>query len=306
VIRRVNALGPLAALALAAGLAPALRAQTNPATPAQPTTAPGKTLGRVDSADIPKEEKKTPPKLDKTNFTPSGEQVAELVLYSTGISRNVLKQVRHNGVERGQMTRATADGRTEEVTYERRFVYGETADKDKYRLDQKTAQSEFALVYNAGQVWGVINGTAFAPRQEASSEFISQARHSVDALIRYKENGATVTYVTKDKQKGLDLWIVDLTDKEQNKTRYYVSARTGNVLWLEYEETPPGAAAPVKYRRTFHDYRRAQGVNVPHRTVLYQDDRQKEETRILTITFGVRMDDSYFQNPQTAVNGNQF
>jgi hypothetical protein len=301
VIRRVNVLGLLAALALAAGLA---RAQTNPSAPSQPTTAPGKTLGRVDKEDIPKEDKKQPPKIDKNNFTPTGDQVAELVLYSTALTRNVLKQVRHNGVERGQITRATADGRTEEVTYERRFVYGDSAEKDKYRLDQKTPQTEFALVYNEGRVWGVINGTAFAPRQEASSSFLSHARHSIDALIRYKENGATVTYVTKDKQKGIDLWIVDLADKDKNTTRYYVSSRTGNVLWLEYEETPPGASAPVKYRRTFHDYRRAQGVNVPYRTVLYEDDKQKEETRVLTVTFGVRMDDSYFQNPQTAVNSN--
>ncbi len=309
-IRRLNVLVALLAFAFAAGLAPRLQAQTNPNTPTTPTTtAPAKTLGHVEKDDIPKDEKKTQPKLEKASVIPTGDQVAELVLLVTTNSaapREVLKQLRRNGVERGSMTRALADGRTEDGTYEQRFVRGETSDKDKIRLDQKTPVAEYALVYNTGQVWGVINGTAFTPREEASASFLARTRHGIDALLRYKENGSTVAFVNKDKQKNIDLWIVDLTDKDKHTTRYYVSVRSGNVLALEYEETPPGASAPVKYRRTFHDYRRAQGTAVPYRTVLYENDRQIEETRVLTVTYGIRMDDSYFQNPQTATNSNQF
>ena len=304
-IRRVNVLAALAALSVAAGLAPCLRAQTNPNTPTAPATAPSKTLGRVDKADIPKNEKKTQPKLDKASVVPTGEQVAELVLLVTAGTRDVLKQIRRNGVERGSITRLGADGRTEEITYEQRFVRGESSDKDKIRLDQKTPATEYALVFNAGQVWGIINGTAFTPREEASANFLSRTRHGLDALIRYRENGSTVTYVNKDKQKNIDMYVIDLTDKEKHTTRYYVSMRTGNVLALEYEDKPPGAAAPNKYRRTFHDYRRAQGTLVPYRSVLYENDRQVEEARVLTITYGIKMDDSYFQNPQTAANGGQ-
>ena len=163
--------------------------------------------------------------------------------------------------------------------------------------------NEFALVYNEGQLWGVINGTAFTPRQETAAGFLSRTRHDLDTLLRYKENGATLTFVTKDKQKNIDLWIIDLTDKDKNNTRYFVSAKTGHVLALEYEETPPGADKPVKYRRTFHDYRYVQNTLVPYRTVLYADDKQLEETRVLTVTYGIRMDDTFFQNPQTAASG---
>ncbi len=298
-IRRFNVLSAVAPLVLLASLAPCLQAQTNPNSPNTPPTPPAKTLGRVDKEDIPKEEKKTQPKIDRANFTPTAEQVAELVILATG-SRNVLKQIRRNGVERGQMTRVVSEGRIEAVTYEQRFVQGETAEKDKIRLDQKTPASEFALVYNGGQLWGVINGTSFAPRQETAAGFLMQTRHGLDALLRYKENGSTIAFVSKDKQKNIDLWIIDLTDKEKHSTRYYASSRTGHVLALEYEETPPGADQSVKYRRTFHDYRITQSTLVPYRTVLYANDKQTEETRILTVTYGVKMDDSYFQNPQAA------
>jgi hypothetical protein len=72
------------------------------------------------------------------------------------------------------------------------------------------------------------------------------------------------------------------------------------VLWLEYEETPPGGTLAVKYTKRFYDYRIAQGTQVPYRTVLLEDGRQVLETRILTVTYGVRMEDSVFQNPEAA------
>ena len=38
----------------------------------------------------------------------------------------------------------------------------------------------------------------------------------------------------------------------------------------------------------------AQGTQVPYRTVLLEDGKQTIETRILTITYGVKMEDSLF------------
>jgi hypothetical protein len=87
--------------------------------------------------------------------------------------------------------------------------------------------------------------------------------------------------------------LLELTDKENRSTRYYISAKTGRVLWLEYEAAEAGAT-PVKYRRTFHNYRVVQGTLVPYRTVLYAGDRQVEESQVLTVTYGVRMEDSLF------------
>lgn len=235
----------------------------------------------------------------KAGKNPTAEQVAESVIFVYG-GRPVLTQIRRNGVEHGRVTRILSDGHLEEITYEQRFVRGDNSAKDKIRLDQKTPQAEFALVYNQGQIWGIINGTAFTPRQEATAGFLSQSKHGLDALLRYKENGSTVTFVGKEKQKNIDMWVIDVTDKENNKTRYYVSAQKARVLWLEYEETPPGASAPIKYVRTFHDYRAAQNTLVPFRSILTENGKQTEETQVLNVTYGIRMDDTFFQNPQAA------
>ncbi len=235
-------------------------------------------------------------KIDRNQKALTAEQISELTVLVYG-SRPVLAQIRRNGVERGRITRFTTDGKTEQATYERRFIRGESADKDKIRLDQKMPTMEYSLIFGEGRLWGVINGAAFTPRQDAADAFLSQHRHSVESLLRYKENGATINLVGKEKQKGLDLYVLDLTDKDKRTTRFYISVKTFHVLWLEYEEASSGAA-PLKYSKRFSDYRYAQSTLVPYRTIMMEDGKQTQETRILTVSFGVKVDDTLFKNPQ--------
>jgi hypothetical protein len=89
----------------------------------------------------------------------TAEQVAETVIAiaGQGMGRAVLNQIRRNGDEHGRSTRIGADGRSEDARYELRFVRGDKSEKDKIRLDNKTAQAEFSLVYGEGQIFGIIN-----------------------------------------------------------------------------------------------------------------------------------------------------
>jgi hypothetical protein len=229
------------------------------------------------------------------NYT--AEQIVESVILVYG-SRAALEHIRRNGVERGRVIRTMPEGAIEEANYERRFVRGEDLDKDKIRLDQRLPTMEYSLVYGGGKIWGLINGTAFTPREDAATNFLSQHRHSLDSLLRYKESGYTISLVGQQQQKGLDLYVVDLEDKEKRKTRYYVSSRTLRVLWLEYEEAPTRGATPVKYTKKFMDYRIVQQTLVPYRVVLLEDGRQSQETLLLTITYGVKVDEAIFKNPE--------
>jgi len=225
------------------------------------------------------------------------EQIVESVILVYG-SRPVLEHIRRNGVERGKLTRFNEQGTAEDANYERRFVRGENLDKDKIRLDQKLPTMEYSLVFGDGKLWGLINGAAFTPRQDAAANFLSQHRHSIDSLLRYKECGSTVTLVGKEQQKGLNLYVVDLEDKEKRKTRYYISSKSLRVLWLEYEDAPTPGATPVKYTRKFLDYRAVQQTLVPYHVVLIEDGKQTQETHILTIIYGSKLDESIFKSPE--------
>jgi hypothetical protein len=227
------------------------------------------------------------------------EQIAEIVILAAG-SRPVLAQIRRNGIERGRVSRIAKDGRSEDTRYELRFVRGDKPEKDKVRIDNKTPQAEYSLVFGDGKIFGLINGSPFQPRPEATADFISQQAHSIDALLRYKENESKLASAGKDKHQGIDVHVLDLTDKADRKTRYFVSAKTYRVLWLEYEDTLPGTSTPVKYMKRFYDYRYVQNTWFPYRTVLTEDGKQTVETHILTVTFGVKIEDALFQNPEAA------
>ena len=236
------------------------------------------------------------PDKDAKNFT--ADQVAESTIFIYG-SRNLLAKIRRNGVEVGRICKPTCEvGKVEEATYQRRFVRGESMDKDKVRLDQKMPTLEYSLIFGSGQLWGLINGSSFTPRQDATNTFLAQHRHSLDTLLRYKENGSTLAPLRKDKQKGLDLYILDVIDKDKQLTRYFISVKTLHVLWLEYDDVTPASTGPLKYSRKFMDYRYAQGTLVPYRTVLLEDGKQVQETRVANVTYGVRLDDALFKSPE--------
>jgi hypothetical protein len=225
------------------------------------------------------------------------EQIVETTITIYG-SRPSLAQIRRNGWERGKITSVTDDGRTEESTYERRFIRGESFEKDKIRLDQKTPTQEYSLVYTDGKTFGLIKDSSFTPRENTATTFLSQMWHGIDALLRYKENGSTITLFGKDKQQNIDLYVVDLVDKEKRKTRYYISQKYFRVLWLEYEEPAADGGKTVKYMRKFYDYQYIQSTLVPKRTLYFEDGKQKEETRVLSVTYGIKMDDALFKNPE--------
>ncbi len=262
-----------------------------PETPKKETPAPAKeTKETKDTPIVGKDSKSN----QGTKFT--AEQVVESVILIYG-TRPGLDHIRRNGIERGRITRYNAEGNAEEADYERRFIRGESLDKDKIRLDQKMPTVEYSLIFGEGKLFGLINGAAFTPRPDAIASFISQHHHSIETLLRYTDCGATPTLVGKEQQKGLDLFVVDLTDKEQRKTRYYISARSLRILWLEYEEGVPGGT-PVKYTKKFLDYRPVQQTLVPYRTLLLENGRESQEIRVLTITYGIKVSDSIFKGPQ--------
>ena len=285
-LRRFLALVALAAFLVSMALAG--QTQTRPSS--SPTPAPQQETKQQEPKQEPKQNN------NKQDSKYTAEQVVESVILVYG-TRPALDHIRRNGVERGKITRFNPDGNAEEANYERRFVRGENLDKDKIRLDQKLPTMEYSLIFEDGKLWGIINGAAFTPRQDATANFISQHHHSIDSLLRYKECGSTITLAGKEQQKGLDLFVIDLVDKEKRKTRYYISAKSLRVLWLEYDEANPGGT-PVKYTRKFLDYRAVQQTLAPYRILLLEDGRQSQETRVLTITYGVKVSDSIFKNPE--------
>jgi len=91
---------------------------------------------------------------------------------------------------------------------------------------------------------------------------------------------------------GVDFFFIDVTDKAGRKTRFYVSSKSYRVMMIDYEDDG------VKYRRKFYNYNYAQGTLVPFRSTLSANDKIVEESEILTVTYGQKIDEELFRISQ--------
>lgn len=221
---------------------------------------------------------------------PTAEQIVEtsIFVYGGGGGRAVLSQIRKTALERGRVSVLNAEGKMEQATYEKFTTRGDILTKEKIRLDQKFPSAQYSLVYSDEKTFGIFNEEVFTPRDDASRSFQNQIFFGLDALLRYKENESKIELGGKDKIAGVDLHLIDVTDKQGRKIRFYISAKTFRVIMLEYED------GGTKYKRKFYDYNIAQGTLFPFRTVLYAGGKIVEETDIGTVTFGQKIEDNMY------------
>ncbi len=219
------------------------------------------------------------------------EQVAELVIffYGRGGGRATLNQIRKTTQEKGKTTTTAADGHKEMSTYQRLIIRGDALNKEKILLDQEFPGARYSLVYKEGKIYGIYNNAVFTPRQDASLAFENQIVHGIEALLRYKENESKLELGEREKIMGVDYYVVDVTDKQDRKTRFFISAKSYRIMMLTYEDSG------IKYRRKYYDYNYAQGTLVPFRSVLWANDKIIEEADVLTVTFGQKIDDDIFK-----------
>jgi hypothetical protein len=250
------------------------------------------------SADVPKEgnnkQAKPPNKQDVKASTQgfTAEQVAESAVFVYGLyagGRAGLNQIRKTSVERGKMNITNADGTVDLANYEKRILRGDNLEKERIRFDQEFPNAKFALIYKDSKIVGLFNDSVFTPREDASKAFTNQIWRGLEGLLRYKENEAKLSLNGKEKTMGVEHYSLDVTDKQERQTRFFISAKTFRVMWLEYSE------GEVKYVRKFYDYRYAQGTLVPYRSTLTANGKQIEETTISTVTYGQRVEEDIFQ-----------
>lgn len=211
-----------------------------------------------------------------------------LFVYGLGGGRATLNQIRKTTIERGSTTYTAADGKVDEVTYQRYVLRGDKLAKEKIRLDQTYPNAKYSLVFDGEKVFGIVNNTIFTPREDTVKSFESNTFRSIEGLLRYREDEAAIAVAEREKIMGVEYYVVELTDKAERKTRFYVSVKSFRVMMLTYED------AGVKYRRKFYDYNYAQGTLVPYRTVLWANDKIVEETEVGTVSYGQKVDDGLF------------
>src|SRR5436190_1978751 len=242
-----------------------------------------------------KQEKKDEKKDSKSKTAPkdqqlTAEQVAEsvIVVYAFPVGRPKLNQIRKTEIERGKLLITGADGLVTNANYQRWAMRPEAGGIAKIRFEQELPTATYSMVSSGDKIFGIYNESIFQPRDEATLSFQNRNVHSIEALLWYKENESKVELAGRDKILGVEYYLLDLTDKQGNKTRFYVSAKFFRVMMLDYE------IGGIKETRKFRDYRYAQGVLVPFYSELRVGDKLIEEVQVGTVTFGQKVDETLF------------
>lgn len=222
-------------------------------------------------------------------FTAAEIVDSTVFIYGFGGGKKMLNQIRKTTFERGKSTYTAADGKVDQASYQRWIIRSDKLDKEKIRLDQEFPNARYALVFDGEKVFGIYDNQVFTPREDAAKSFQNTIFHGLEALFRYQENESKIELFGKDKQLGVEYYLLDVTDKQDRKTRFYVSVKSLRVMMLTYEE------GGVKYRRKFYDQKYAQGTLVPYKSVLTADDKIVEESEISSITFGQKVDEDIFK-----------
>jgi len=228
----------------------------------------------------------------KTPATAEAIVESAIIIYGFPGGRKTLDQIRKTSIERGKMRLMNAQGQTEPVNYITVSIRGDNLDKERIRIDQEYPSIRYSLVYNDAKTTGLYNETVFTPRGDAAKQFENRVFHGLEALLRYKENGSTIELAGHEKIMGVDFFFIDVTDKAGRKTRFYVSSKSYRVMMIDYEDDG------VKYRRKFYNYNYAQGTLVPFRSTLAANDKIVEESEILTVTYGQKIDEELFKISQ--------
>ena len=287
-ISRFNILTPLAIAVLI--LTHAVGAQQ----PAIQKPAEKKAEEKATESAQKKTEKSVPPAVVTSKEiakTATAEQVAEssILVYGGLIGgRQTLNQIRKTAIEKGKISVTNAEGKTEQATYQRWTQRAETLAKEKIRLELDFPNARYSLIFNAEKIFGIHEDQTFTPREDAARSFENNIVHGLEALLRYKENESKIELGAKEKILGVEYYLLDVTDKQARKTRFYISTKTFRVMMLDYQEDGR------KFRRRFYDYNYAQGTLVPYLTILWADEKIIEQSEVGNITFGQKIDEAIF------------
>lgn len=213
---------------------------------------------------------------------------AVIIVYGYGGGRPRLDQIRKTTIERGKTTFTDDAGKIELANYQRYIIRGGSLGKDKIRLDQEFPNARYSLVYNDDKMFGILNRIKFEPNEDAAKQYDNSIFRGLEMLLRFKENESTLTLAGKEKELGVEMHLIDVTDKKGRKARFHVSVKSFQIKAISYEENG------VKFKRKFYNHNYAQGTLVPYRHVLLKDGKVIEETEIGTITFGQRVEESLF------------
>jgi len=165
---------------------------------------------------------------------------------------------------------------------------------NKMRMDGEVMGMVITQAYDGETAW-MINpqtGTAEKLPEQAAEEVKRQALGN-DALLNPEKYGITYTYIGKENIDGKDYFVLEQTFSDGFKASLYIDSQT----YLTYKTkatTVNQMGVEVLAETILSDYKKVEGMMVPHTLTIFQDGQEFMTMTITEAKFNTGLEDSLF------------
>jgi len=166
---------------------------------------------------------------------------------------------------------------------------------NKMRMDGEMMGMVFTQAYDGETAWSTNPQTgATEEMPEKAAEEMKRQALGIDALLHPEKYGITYTYKGKEKIEDKDYFVLEQTYSDGHKATHYLDTDT----YLTYKtkaETLNQMGVEVEGETLFSDYKKADGMMIPHSLTIFQDEEEFMKMTITEVTFNSGLEDSLFK-----------
>jgi outer membrane lipoprotein-sorting protein len=167
----------------------------------------------------------------------------------------------------------------------------------KIRTEQIIQGIKITTGYDGNSIWlDSMGHVMIAPPIIANSIKALIARENL--LLGYQKKECIIQYLGESEVNNTTCHQIKFTDKENNQTIYFFDAQTYVPLKIEYNiRNEIGAVA--KYEILLSDYRPAENLVIPFKTITFINSIKKSESTVTEIQINQGLNDSLFEMPKS-------
>lgn len=166
---------------------------------------------------------------------------------------------------------------------------------NKIRLDVEMMGMNITQAYDGTTAWLTNPQTGAAQEMpEKQAKYFKRQALGRDAFLNPKKFGITYKFKGKEKIKEKEYLVLEQIHPDDYTTTIYVDAKT----YLVYKSkalTLNQLEAEVESESITSDYKKVEGIMMPHSITTFQDGQEFMRMTITEITFNSDLEDSFFK-----------
>ncbi|MFQ5722590.1 MAG: outer membrane lipoprotein carrier protein LolA [Candidatus Aminicenantales bacterium] len=166
---------------------------------------------------------------------------------------------------------------------------------NKMRMDIEVMGMVITQAFDGETAWWINPQTGSSEEMpERQAEDMKRQALGNDSLLHPEKYGITYTFKGKEQIEGKDYLVLEQTFSDGFQATLYIDPQT----YLTYKTkgtTTNQMGVEVEGETYFSDYKKVEGMMVPHTLTIYQDGEEFMKMSITEITFNSGLEDDLFK-----------